>query len=263
MRADKPSFLIFQGVVGPTPNSSAVKELRLHVDALPCTLGRAPSYTKGPGLGKHLLVNDADTTLSREHANLTWNNVKGCFEIECLSKNGIVINNVRILKGQVAEIHLNTALRLGAARLYTSLPVGLLEGPPEEKEKVVKKRKAPSSTAAASVAGTATMSSAASAGSDRGEAASGAGGGEGGGGNAPAAKKAKTDPSERAGSSSGGSGDAGGDSKYYLMLTQAFASGDLPVGPEGDDRGNTQAQLNAWIAGTHGHVCGGTVQRVC
>ena len=240
MSADKPSCLIFQGFIGPTMNSSTVKELSLHVDALPCTLGRAPSSLKGPGLGKHLLVDEGDTTLSREHAKLTWSSVKGCYEIECLSKNGIVINNVRILKGQVAEVHLNTALRLGAARLYTSLPVGLVEGPLVEKEKVVKKRKTPSSAAAAD--------SAASAGNDWIE--SGDSGTGNTGGQAPASKRAKADPSDKASSTSGGSSDAGGDSKYFLMLAQAFASGDLPEGPEGASRGNTQAQLNSWIAGT-------------
>jgi len=269
MRADKPCFLIFQGFIGPTINSSTVKELSLHVDALPCTLGRAPTSLKGPGLGKHLLVDEGDTTLSREHANLTWNSVKGCYEIECLSKNGIVINNVRILKGQVAEVHLNTALRLGSARLYTSLPVGLVEGPLVVKEKVVKKRKTPSSTAATNSAVTATTNSAAFDGNDwieSGDCGTGNTGG-GGGGQAPASKRAKADPSDKASSTSGGSSDAGGDSKYFLMLTQAFASGDLPEGPEGASRGNTQAQLNSWITGMDvgggGNGVAGKMQNAC
>jgi len=244
MRSDRASFLIFHGVIGPTIVYPSTRELTLCVDALPCTLGRAPTSMRGPGQGKHLLVDDGDTTLSREHANISWNNTKGCFEIECLSKNGIVINNVRVKKGETSEIHMNTAIRLGAARLYTSLPVGLVEGPAEEK--VVKKRKAPApGPAPASTAQSAATLSAGSAAA----------------GNdeetdvpatlplpLPAAKRTKANLAWPSAADKAGGSDAGQDSKYFIMLTQAFASGDLPVGPEGPAGGHTQAQLNAWVS---------------
>jgi len=250
MRAERASFLIFQGVIGPTIISSAVRELTLYVDALPCTLGRAPTLMKGPGQGKHVLVDEGDTTLSREHANISWNNAKGCYEIECLSKNGIVINNVRVKKGETSELHMNAALRLGAARVYTSLPVGLVEGPPEEKEKekVAKKRKAPMPSNAAQAMASASTGNDPETAGNAGTTAT-----------QPAAKKAKSDPSNAADKASSSS-DAG-DSKYFIMLTQAFASGDLPEGPEGPNGGHTQAQLNAWIADNLGIDVNGVVKK--
>ena len=121
-KSNVPCYVLLVGKVGPTSSSNLTRDLTLHVKDLPCTLGRAP-YAKG-----HIMVDDQDSTLSREHIKIQWNTHNGCYEISCLSKNGAVINRARVKKGETVDVHANSALRIGSAKFYISIPIDLVEG---------------------------------------------------------------------------------------------------------------------------------------
>jgi hypothetical protein len=222
MRVDSPCYMVFSGMVGPTAQSLAVRELTILIDSLPCTLGRAPNAPLTP-TGKHFLIDDGDTTLSREHASISWNAPLGCFEISCLSKNGIVVNNARVKKGETAVIRSNSALRMGAARLYVSLPIDFVEGP--EEEKTPKKRKPVAS-------------------GDQ-DSESWIDGGQ--------VKKLRLDNQPLTSAEKEKNNES--DSKYFQMLAQAFASGDISA------EGCTQAQICTWISENLGVEMSATVKK--
>jgi hypothetical protein len=128
MRSSKSCYLLFKGKNGPTASNPVVKDMIWYVTSLPCTLGRAPD---GPS---KVMINQDDSTLSRDHVEVNWSNIKSCYELTCLSKNGCVLNGQRLFKGSASSIHSNDAIRIGAARFYVSLPSDLLEGPYNDDE---------------------------------------------------------------------------------------------------------------------------------
>ena len=69
------------------------REFDLGIGALPVTLGRAPTKTDNPPY--HLTLDANDSTLSREHVRIESKGGKK-FEIVCMSKNGAVVNKVKI-----------------------------------------------------------------------------------------------------------------------------------------------------------------------
>lgn len=121
MRSQVPAYALFAGKVGPTSNSQIVRDVVLPITSLPTSLGRAPN------VDGHLMVDEGDSTLSREHLRVNFNPLKGCYEIACLSKNGAIVDKIRIKKGEVAEVHANSAVRLGSARMYFTVPVDFVE----------------------------------------------------------------------------------------------------------------------------------------
>ncbi len=122
MRSQVPAYALFAGKVGPTSNSQIVRDVVLPITSLPTSLGRAPN------VDGHLMVDEGDSTLSREHLRVNFNPLKGCYEVACLSKNGAIVDKIRIKKGEVAEVHANSAVRLGSARMYFTVPVDFVEG---------------------------------------------------------------------------------------------------------------------------------------
>ena len=108
--------MAFARLVGRNGPEEDFKEVLFLVDRTPLTLGRMNSDTC-------VSINSADTTLSRHHAELSWNASEGVFQIKCLSKNGMVVDRRKVASGQIATLKQHSAIRLGASRLYFQLPI--------------------------------------------------------------------------------------------------------------------------------------------
>ncbi len=107
------------------------REFDLGIGALPVTLGRAPAKTDNPPY--HLTLDANDSTLSREHVRIESKGGKK-FEIVCMSKNGAVVNKVKIFKEERAALAHNTPVRIGGSRFYVVLPVEPTEPKPRKRK---------------------------------------------------------------------------------------------------------------------------------
>ena len=105
-----------EGRVGLSEDDDTSKREFL-ITELPCTLGRAQI-----GEGGSIVIDCNDVLLSRQHVQITWSQEVGWLLI-CLSKNGCTVDKKRY--GRAAEINLKngSAIRIGNARLYFTLPV--------------------------------------------------------------------------------------------------------------------------------------------
>ena len=76
-------------------------------------LGRTPSDAASPPNFIHL---SDKMSLSRKHACIAWNEASDCWEIRCLSKNGISVDR-RALKPEdgPTSLHHRSAIRIGPA----------------------------------------------------------------------------------------------------------------------------------------------------
>jgi hypothetical protein len=98
------------------------------VDRLPpggLILGRADNSPTHLNLN---VDNEANSTISREHFRLDWNGDDGLFALEVLSKNGVVVDQIRYEKGMVVSLKPKAAIRAGNAHLYW-LPAKTPKGP--------------------------------------------------------------------------------------------------------------------------------------
>lgn len=107
------------------------------VSELPCYLGRT-QLREGGGI----VIDSTDTLLSRQHVKITWSQ-SGGWKLYCLSKNGCTVNKKKYEKDEVAALHNGSAIRIGNARLYFTLPV-LEENSLSESRKRVHSETAPS-----------------------------------------------------------------------------------------------------------------------
>ena len=98
-------------LIGRLGNSDG-PEIELKIDKLPVTFGRNDN-TK---------LND-DTTISRQHIMIDFDKSKNSFTIKCLSKNGIIVDKIKLSKDQDALLHDGSALKLGTAKLYFTVAV--------------------------------------------------------------------------------------------------------------------------------------------
>ena len=104
------------GRVGTESEDDASKREFL-VKALPCYLGRALSKESGC-----IVVDSTDTLLSRQHVQIAWTPKNG-WKLVCLSKNGCTVDKKKYEKDGVASLVNGSAIRLGNARLYFTLPI--------------------------------------------------------------------------------------------------------------------------------------------
>ena len=104
------------GRVGTESEDDASKREFL-VKALPCYLGRALSKESGC-----IVVDSTDTLLSRQHVQIAWTPKNG-WKLVCLSKNGCTVDKKRYEKDGTAPLFNGSAIRIGNARLYFTLPV--------------------------------------------------------------------------------------------------------------------------------------------
>ena len=87
------------------------------VSELPCYLGRT-LLREGGGI----IIDSTDTLLSRQHVKITWSQ-SGGWKLYCLSKNGCTVNKKKYEKDEIASLYNGSAIRIGNARLYFTLPV--------------------------------------------------------------------------------------------------------------------------------------------
>ena len=85
------------------------------VSALPAILGRS-------GDNRAIVLNESDTTISRNHAMISWNRRHRVYSLTCLSKNGLVCDRVRVAKDQTLTLRSGSSLKIGKTKLYFTLP---------------------------------------------------------------------------------------------------------------------------------------------
>ncbi|OMJ84956.1 hypothetical protein SteCoe_13865 [Stentor coeruleus] len=60
--------------------------------------------------------------ISRKHAKIFWNTDKGCFQIQNIGKNPIIVNKVDVLSNEIVDLLGKTPIKIGPACFYFLLP---------------------------------------------------------------------------------------------------------------------------------------------
>eukprot|EP00607_Mallomonas_marina_P008992 CAMPEP_0182417704 /NCGR_PEP_ID=MMETSP1167-20130531/2138_1 /TAXON_ID=2988 /ORGANISM="Mallomonas Sp, Strain CCMP3275" /LENGTH=234 /DNA_ID=CAMNT_0024591425 /DNA_START=76 /DNA_END=780 /DNA_ORIENTATION=+ len=107
------------GRVGSSAEFNQIDEL---VCSMPITLGRAESSIACSGDFQHLCIGRRENTISRKHGKIYYNEDQKSFRLQCLSKNGIVVDGKSYALNEEADIKSRSAIRLGVARFYFLLP---------------------------------------------------------------------------------------------------------------------------------------------
>ena len=81
-------------------------------------LGRAEELPDGVVEGEQICIGQGESTLSRHHAEIDWNEETSSFCIRCTSKNGIIVDKKAYSNGLVAPLTEKSAVRMGAVRFY-------------------------------------------------------------------------------------------------------------------------------------------------
>lgn len=94
------------------------QELEKFLTNFPVKLGRAPDDG-----GKTTLQIGDNKSISRAHAQVDWNSDKGYFEMKCLGKNGITVDQMLYKPENIpAPLRQNSAVKIGGSRFYFLLP---------------------------------------------------------------------------------------------------------------------------------------------
>ena len=109
------AYAKLEGRVGLTDDDASKREFL--ITELPCSLGRS-SVNGGGGI----IIDCNDILLSRQHVEITWSQDVGWLLI-CLSKNGCTVDRKRYGKSAKIGLRNGSAIRIGNARLYFTLPV--------------------------------------------------------------------------------------------------------------------------------------------
>ena len=118
------------GRVGTNSDDEASQKEFL-ISELPCYLGRT-LLREGGGI----IIDSTDTLLSRQHVKITWSQ-SGGWKLYCLSKNGCTVNKKKYEKDEIASLYNGSAIRIGNARLYFTLPVAAEEVPvPDNRKRI-------------------------------------------------------------------------------------------------------------------------------
>jgi hypothetical protein len=89
------------------------------ITSYPVKLGR----TKEEGEEQNRIQIGTSKSISREHAEIDWNPDTGHFEIKCLGKNGITVNQMLYKPDNVpAKLTQHSAVKIGDSRFYILLP---------------------------------------------------------------------------------------------------------------------------------------------
>lgn len=94
-------------------NDNSTKEYSELLYELPAILGRGDNA---------ILIDNDDATISRQHVVIDWDPSKTSYTIKCLSKNGIIVDKKKLSKNEDALIDNGSAIRIGTAKLYFTLP---------------------------------------------------------------------------------------------------------------------------------------------
>ena len=89
------------------------------VRAYPVKLGRTKEQEGEYG---HIQIGSSKS-ISRVHAEIDWNGENKCFEIKCLGKNGITVDQMLYKPDNIpAKLKQNSAIKIGGSRFYFLLP---------------------------------------------------------------------------------------------------------------------------------------------
>lgn len=103
------SFARLEGFIGGTEESN--KKWSTNIFELPTILGRSSA-------DNCISIDSNDTTISRQHIEISWNILNSNFTLKCLSKNCCVVNQRRIEKDHTITLHSGAAIRVGTAKFY-------------------------------------------------------------------------------------------------------------------------------------------------
>ncbi len=85
----------------------------------PVTLGRTKEQEGEYG---HIQIGSSKS-ISRQHAEIDWNAETKCFEIKCLGKNGITVDQMLYKPDNIpAKLKQTSAIKIGGSRFYFLLP---------------------------------------------------------------------------------------------------------------------------------------------
>ena len=109
------AYAKLEGRVGLSDDEASKREFL--ITELPCSLGRS-TVAGGGGI----VIDGNDVLLSRQHVEITWSQTAGWLLV-CLSKNGCTVDKKRYGKDAQIALRNGSAIRIGNARLYFTLPV--------------------------------------------------------------------------------------------------------------------------------------------
>ena len=85
----------------------------------PVILGRTKEEEGEYG---HIQIGSSKS-ISRQHAEIDWNRDSKCFEMKCLGKNGITVDQMLYKAENIAaKLKQNSAIKIGGSRFYFLLP---------------------------------------------------------------------------------------------------------------------------------------------
>ena len=114
----------FARFVGKVQKDESLFDFEVWISGLPAILGRNESQNEGPGKGENICLG-VHTTLSRQHAKVVWDPTNRSYSLECLSKNGCVVDGRQICLGERSLLRSGSAVRIGPCRLYFLTPVAI------------------------------------------------------------------------------------------------------------------------------------------
>lgn len=106
------------------------QEISIVVDSLPFTLGR-------------MLLNEDDGTISREHARISWSEQDNAYQVTCLSKNAIMVNQNKIVQNESAILQNMSAMKIGGTKFYVCYPEGTTTPNKKGKKRKSEERESP------------------------------------------------------------------------------------------------------------------------
>ena len=109
------AYAKLEGRIGLNDDEASKREFL--ITELPCSLGRSSVTGRGG-----IIVDCNDVLLSRQHVEISWSQDGGWLLI-CLSKNGCTVDKKRYGKSAQIGLRNGSAIRIGNARLYFTLPV--------------------------------------------------------------------------------------------------------------------------------------------
>eukprot|EP01041_Mallomonas_annulata_P010268 gene10268-21425_t len=107
-------------IVGRVGASEEFEQLDEPLCFLPVTLGRGDSSKEGDV--HHVCVGKKESTVSRKHCKIFWDEEAKSFKLQCLSKNGCVVNGKLYALDEIADLQSKSAVKLGSVRFYFVLP---------------------------------------------------------------------------------------------------------------------------------------------
>jgi len=109
-------------LVGRVGSSTDFELIDEPVISVPITLGRTESSTDADEHVRHLCIGRRENTISRKHGKIYYDEDQKSYQLQCLSKNGVIVDGRSYALNETAVIKSRSAIRLGAARLYFLLP---------------------------------------------------------------------------------------------------------------------------------------------